>query len=389
MEEKTAYEEIRTENLILRPSRLERDGEDFLKMLREDGDVGIFTGIKNSEELLKNAPYYFQIRYTKSRRNFSIFRREEPEALIGYVGLHIKKEWMRKIETKIELEFYISKVWRNRGYCTEASRKILERMMKGEIGERYQMFFARTLSANQPCIRVLKKLKFEKINERAAAYISEYVDWEDSDSCQQLVSEYRFNCDERGVKYKKENGEILEYPIKILFADFWFKNKEKLRAYFKQHNQKEYAETYRTLLEKLIQIMINPELKRPLDIERIEEIDHGKNQGEKIWIIPYKTYPPDIREYIWTHIEYGSCSECDTLKRIYDNKDDEYKLEQRIEDYMTLSLHLLQRMRPLLSLEEDNMEIRFDNALYAGEGENMIKQLELLASSSDAVGFPD
>lgn len=389
MKEIIVCEEMKTENLILRPSHPERDGEAFLKMLKEDGNLWIFTGIKDAEEMLKTCSYYFQIGYTKSRRNFSIFRREKPEELIGYVGLHIKKEWMRKIETKIELEFYISKVWRNKGYCTEASRKILESMMKGAMGEKYQMVFARTLSANQPCIRVLKKLKFEKINERAAAYISEYVDWKDSDSCQQLVSEYRLNCDERGIKHKKENRESWRMPIHILFAEFWFKNKEKLRDYFEHHNQKEYAENYRTLLEKLIQIMINPELKRPLDIERIAEIDHGKNQGEKIWIIPYKTYPPDIREYVWTHIEYGSCSACDTLKHIYNNEDETYTLGQRIDDYMTLSLHLLQRMKPLLNLEEDNMEIRFDNALYAGEGENMIKQLELLASSSDAVGFPD
>ena len=81
-------------------------------------------------------------------------------------------------------------------------------------------------------------------------------------------------------------------------------------------------------------------------------IDDGHYQGTIIFIIPKNDYQPD--KYVVTNTYYGSCSGCDTLQSICDDYDNNKQPNlQQIKDYMTLALHLLQKMRWLLD-NEDN-----------------------------------
>ena len=57
-----------------------------------------------------------------------------------------------------------------------------------------------------------------------------------------------------------------------------------------------------------------------------------------------------------------------------------YPTCEQVEEYLTLALHLLQRMKPLMTREEEEWEERMDKAVDSGQGEKMMQQLRLIAS---------
>ena len=227
----------------------------------------------------------------------------------------------------------------------------------------------------------LRKLGFQKVDEDYAAFISRFVDW--SDSCQKPVSEYRLDWEQEIGWKKEENKRLWKSQRKIMYAESWFRHKEELRKYLQTHEQMEYAKDYIDLLKVLIQIVINPdEEERPLKIEQIIEIDKGCYGGEKVWLIPQEE-EPDVRDFIVTYMAYGTCSGCDLLEGIISNSDmvTDFANEKQINDYMLLALHLLQRMRRLLSVEDFELDERFTKAMYRGKEEAMLKQLEEIAGN--------
>jgi hypothetical protein len=124
----------------------------------------------------------------------------------------------------------------------------------------------------------------------------------------------------------------------------WENNKSKLENYFRTTDQYEYC-GYKQIVEKLFELCItNADEHCGFNIERITVIDDGDYQGTKLFIIPKDTYQPSVDDYITTHTYYGSCSGCDTLQSIcgYD-----YGLptEEQVKLYMTLALHLVQKLR--------------------------------------------
>jgi hypothetical protein len=123
----------------------------------------------------------------------------------------------------------------------------------------------------------------------------------------------------------------------------WDKNKPKLEEYFKNTPQSKY-DTYKQIVIKLLELVINDEEGNNIfDIKKMTIIDDGDYQGTQIFIIPKKTYQPSIEEYIVTHTYYGSCSSCDTLQGI-SNYSDELPNEEQLKEYMTLALHLVQKI---------------------------------------------
>lgn len=131
----------------------------------------------------------------------------------------------------------------------------------------------------------------------------------------------------------------------------WNKNKCKLKEYFTTTNQSEY-DNYLKLVELIVAKILNNEDNcddSNYDIDNITMIDDGDWQGTKIFLIPKKTYQPSVYEYLVTYVCYGSCCGCDTLQSIH-----EYEKglpnEDQIDDYMTLCLHLIQRMKPLYDI---------------------------------------
>lgn len=130
------------------------------------------------------------------------------------------------------------------------------------------------------------------------------------------------------------------------FIDLWFKNKDKLKEALMNYEDLEYC-SYLDLFKLTIKNIINAgrtDYDKILDEDRIIEIDDGNYQGTLLFIIPRYTYQPMESEYYITFVDYGSCSGCDTLLAIqadygYENG------EEQINDFMTLCLHMLERMK--------------------------------------------
>ena len=147
------------------------------------------------------------------------------------------------------------------------------------------------------------------------------------------------------------------------FVEAWEENKNKLEDYFRNTVQEEYDE-YSKIVTKLFRIVINPYLEKldkyPLekgfDVKNMTIVDDGSYQGTQIFIIPLKTYQPDITDYIYTNTYYGSCSGCDTLLSISSYNTDKKPDEEQIKNYMTLALHLLQKCK-WLEEEQQNASI--------------------------------
>ena len=134
------------------------------------------------------------------------------------------------------------------------------------------------------------------------------------------------------------------------FIDAWNANKEELRKYFSETEQSEYCK-YQIILQRVLEKVINPYLKEnetdifnSFSIKDIKVIDYGDYQGTLIIIFHEDTFRPDSSETYYTIVEYGSCSGCDTLLGIIDYGDG-IPNERQINDYMTLALHLIQRMK--------------------------------------------
>jgi len=126
----------------------------------------------------------------------------------------------------------------------------------------------------------------------------------------------------------------------------WEENKHKLEEYFKTTKQDEYN-SYETIVKKIFEICLPKATDyNGWDLEKITVIDDGGYQGTQIFIIPTDTYQPSLEDYVMTDNDYGSCSGCDTLLSISEY-DCDLPTKEQVKDYMTLSLHLVQKLKRL------------------------------------------
>ena len=127
----------------------------------------------------------------------------------------------------------------------------------------------------------------------------------------------------------------------------WEENKDILRDYFTTTEQSEY-DSYKMLVKVVVEKILNTnaDWSSKYDADNITVVDDGDWRGTQIFIIPKRTYQPSADEYLVTYTWYGSCSGCDTLEAIHGCN---YGLpdKEQVSDYMTLCLHLIQRMKPL------------------------------------------
>lgn len=131
------------------------------------------------------------------------------------------------------------------------------------------------------------------------------------------------------------------------FVEAWDRHKDELKEYIQTHDMGEYALEYKGLVYLLFEKVINPEMGNTFEFEAFDlddmvALDHGDYQGTQVFILHKDTYQPDIDDYVYTHVDYGSCSGCDTLLRITGYSDD-IPNENQVDDLMLLCLHLLQR----------------------------------------------
>ena len=126
----------------------------------------------------------------------------------------------------------------------------------------------------------------------------------------------------------------------------WEENKHKLEEYFKTTPQDEYSE-YENIVKKIFQLCITEATDyTDWDVNRMTVIDDGSYQGTQIFIIPTDSYQPTVENYLMTDTYYGSCSGCDTLLSIGSYSND-LPTEQQVKEYMTVALHLVQKLRKL------------------------------------------
>ena len=124
----------------------------------------------------------------------------------------------------------------------------------------------------------------------------------------------------------------------------WEENKFKLEDYFRTTKQSEYC-SYKKIVTKIFELCL-PMADEffGFDLSKMKVIDDGDYQGTQIFIIPKNMYQPSIYDYIMTNTYYGSCSSCDTLLSIY-NYNDGLPTDEQVKDYMTLALHLVQKLK--------------------------------------------
>lgn len=125
----------------------------------------------------------------------------------------------------------------------------------------------------------------------------------------------------------------------------WEKGKENLREWFKMTPQSEY-DSYSKVVSALIKNCLNygdlsddEELSEDFDVS-----DHGNWQGTQIFLLHKDVYQPDTSNYYIFDNYYGSCSVCDTLLSI-SQYEGGIPTKEQVDEYMTLCLHMVQRMR--------------------------------------------
>lgn len=124
----------------------------------------------------------------------------------------------------------------------------------------------------------------------------------------------------------------------------WEENNNKLEDYFTNTKQEEYTD-YEFIVRKIFELCI-PKATDLYDwnLDKMTVIDDGDYQGTQIFIIPTDTYQPSVSDYVVTDTYYGSCSGCDTLQGICEYEDG-LPTQEQVKEYMTLALHLVQKLK--------------------------------------------
>jgi hypothetical protein len=137
----------------------------------------------------------------------------------------------------------------------------------------------------------------------------------------------------------------------------WEENKAELEEYFRTTKQEEY-DTYEKIVRKIFDIVINTSdsVWENFYADKMTVIDDGDYQGTQLFIIPKRVYQPCVEDYLMTDTDYGSCAGCDTLQSIAGYNYDKLPSSSQVRDYMTLSLHLIQKMRWLVEPNTDEQD---------------------------------
>ena len=121
------------------------------------------------------------------------------------------------------------------------------------------------------------------------------------------------------------------------FVERWESNKNRLKKKYSE----ELPESYDQIVKDVIATITLENKFFVPDPERIQCVNYSEYQGAKVYIIGSKGYSPD--DYWYVRVEYGSCSGCDTLEAIKDY--DEEPTKEKVNDCMTLALHILQSIK--------------------------------------------
>ena len=126
------------------------------------------------------------------------------------------------------------------------------------------------------------------------------------------------------------------------FIDRFMAFKSELEAKYK----KNHPNSYSSIVEDVVRLLNDDDEYSSPDPERITCIDHGDYQGTLLYIIGASGYQPST--YWAIYVSYGSCSACDTFQAIrYSDYTSDEPTDQQVSDYMTMALHMVQRMKEI------------------------------------------
>lgn len=131
----------------------------------------------------------------------------------------------------------------------------------------------------------------------------------------------------------------------------WEKGKHNLRKWFETTPQCKY-DNYSSIVSALIKYCLNFDNNEVEISEKFEVSDHGEYQGTQIFLLHDDVYQPSVSNYYVFDNYYGSCSGSDTLLGISEY-DSGLPTKEQVDKYMTLCLHMVQRMKCLGDLWDD------------------------------------
>jgi hypothetical protein len=135
------------------------------------------------------------------------------------------------------------------------------------------------------------------------------------------------------------------------FVKQWDERKHLLEEWLKENQPSDYEDIYKKLFELVV---TEPNsYSNSWDWERFVTIDDGHYQGNIIFILCNDCYQPNLDDYIFTEVDYGSCSGCDTFEHIRDLQwGSEKNTDEQVKQYMTLALHMVQETKTFKQQEQ-------------------------------------
>lgn len=134
------------------------------------------------------------------------------------------------------------------------------------------------------------------------------------------------------------------------FVEQWWKHKDKLEAYFKNHGNLESI-NYSDIVKALLDNILNEGLKEFYHFQKdIHIIDDGQYEGTLLFVFHSGDYAPGIENYFFTYNYYGSCSGCDTLAYVLEGLEG----QEQIDGLMRLAFDLLRSTKPMSDKVEYN-----------------------------------
>lgn len=133
------------------------------------------------------------------------------------------------------------------------------------------------------------------------------------------------------------------------FVERFEARKQILEDVFSKRHPEDYKDIFTEVIKILATDLEGKEYGCPC-VDFITEINNGDYQGTLVYVVGENTYQPDT--YWYCRISYGSCSGCDLLQSIAGYSSNPPTKEQ-IKDYMTLALHIVQRLKQMDDIEID------------------------------------
>lgn len=129
-----------------------------------------------------------------------------------------------------------------------------------------------------------------------------------------------------------------------MLSRMWGKQYNELKAKLRETDLR--CVDYLDLVKMTFDVVVNQYSEQDADhivnIDGIQEIDHGDYQGTKLFVIPLDTYQPWASDYLFTWVGYGSCTLCDTLMGIYPDWEQEPPYDDKtVGPFLSLCGHIL------------------------------------------------